>query len=111
MITIEDMEEMKEYYVEETNTYLFEDDVEFLFDVDVLSNIAAYNIYADNIDAWNINAANIEALDIKANDISYYAVCFAYKNIECNTIKGRRENSRHFVLDGELIVGGKKNDK
>ena len=108
MITIEDMEEMKEYYVEETNTYLFEDDVEFLFDVNVLSNIDAYNISANNIDAWNINAVNIDALNINANTISYYAVCVAYNNIHCNSIQGRRANSKHFVLDGELIVGGKK---
>lgn len=110
MITIEDMKEMKEYYVEETNTYLFEDDVEFLFDVNVLSNIDAYNISANNIDAWNINAVNIDALNINANTISYYAVCFANKSIHCNSIQGRRANAKHFVLDGELIVGGKKND-
>ena len=74
-------------------------------------NIDALNIDALNIDAWNINAKDIIADDINANnieakEISYHAVCFAYKNIICNRIKGRRENSRHFVLDGELIVKG-----
>ena len=79
-------------------------------------NINTDNIYALNIDAWNINAMNINAKDIiaddinanniEANEISYRAVCFAYKNIICNRIKGRRENSKHFVLDGELIVKG-----
>ena len=136
MITIRNMEEMKKYYVEEVNTYVFEDDVKFLFDVEVNANITANNhIKAWNINAWNItanyimawninaddiyasninaddiyasniNADNIYASNIKALDISYAAVCFAYKNIECNSIEGRYPNARHFVLDGELIVG------
>ena len=58
----------------------------------------ANNIKAGNINAWNVNA----------NDISYYAVCFAYNHIHCNSIEGRRENSKHFVLEGELIVRGEK---
>lgn len=82
-------------------------------------NIKAWNIEAINIDAWNINAynikaddiitgdisaCNIEAGDISANNISYHAVCFAYDSIKCKSIKGRRKNSKHFVLDGELII-------
>ena len=35
---------------------------------------------------------------------NYYAVCVAYNNIECKSIKGRRKNSKHFVLDGKLEV-------
>lgn len=108
MITIENMEEMKEYYVEEKNTYVFDDDVDFLFDVNVLSHIEAFDINVENIKAWNINACNINALNIDANNISYYAVCFAYDSIRCNSIVGRRMNSKHFVLDGELVVGGNK---
>ena len=150
MITIRNKEEMEEYYVRQVNTYVIEDDVEFLFDVNVESNIRAYNIKAFNINAYNINANNInaynstawdiralnikayhikaldikandikahnisawniEAFNIKANDILYFAVCFAYRNIECNSIKGRYPNAKHFVLDGELIIGGKKYD-
>ena len=102
MIFIRNKEEMKKYYVKQTNTYVFNDNVEFLFDVEVYANIKAYDIRAWNIKADNINAKNINALDI-----SYYAVCFAYKNIECNSIKGRRKNAKHFVLDGELVVKGK----
>ena len=95
-------------------------------------NGASFNIIALNINAWNINALNITALDITARDINardinalnitacnitardinavgitaeyinYYAVCFAYKNINCKSIKGRRVNYKHFVLDGEI---------
>ena len=134
MITIKNKEEMKEYYVKETNAYVFEDDVEFLCDIEVEANIGAYdikarnidtndiiandirvckietfNIYAKNINAFNIKAHNIMANNINANDISYYAVCVSHNYIFCNSIKGRHRNSKHFVLDGELIVGGKKN--
>lgn len=65
-------------------------------------NIKAWNISATDINAWNINATDINAGDIDAMDISYYAVCFAYKNIECKSIKGRRENSKHFCLDEKI---------
>lgn len=74
------------------------------------NNINAYDIYANNINAWNIDvvnnikAGNIEANYINALDINYHAVCFAYKNIKCKSIKGRRENAKHFVLDGTLEV-------
>ena len=85
------------------------------------NNIKVRNIEAENIDAWNINAynikagdiitgdisaCNIEAGDISANNISYHAVCFAYDSIKCKSIKGRRKNSKHFVLDGKLEVEG-----
>jgi hypothetical protein len=41
-------------------------------------------------------------------DVSYYAVAFAYNNIKCKSIKGRRKNARHFVLDGEIEISGEK---
>ena len=92
-------------------------------------NIKAFNIFADNINAkaihsWNLDADDIKANDIEAyyitakdiyasdisagnieaNDISYFAVCVAYKNIKCKSISGRRDNAKHFVLDGKLEV-------
>lgn len=82
-------------------------------DIDVLDikakdiyakGIYAWNICAKNINANNIIARNINANDINARDINYYAVCFAYNNIKCNSIKGRRENAKHFVLDGKIEV-------
>lgn len=76
-------------------------------------NINSNNINASDIKAWNIDASNIDArdinaLDIDANDITYYAICFAYKNIKCKSIKGRRKNSKHFVLDGKLEIENEK---
>ena len=139
MITIKSKEEVEQYYNERTNTYEFmvggdAIDVEFLFDVDVKSNIKArdidardikawdikawdikaedikaldikaWDIKAWDIKAWDIKAEDIKALDIKAWDISYYGVCFAYKNISCASIKSRRNNARHFCLDGEITI-------
>ena len=62
-------------------------------------NIEAWDIYARDIYACNIAAENI-----KARNISYFAVCFACDNIKCKSIKGRRENAKHFVLDGKLEI-------
>ena len=56
--------------------------------------------YAKDISVSNITAKGF----INAKDISYWAICIAYSNIKCNSIKGRRENSKHFVLDGTLEV-------
>ncbi|MDD6879915.1 MAG: hypothetical protein PUD59_06850 [bacterium] len=67
-------------------------------------NIDSYNINVWNLRANNIKSGNIEANNIYAHDISYWAVCFAIQNITCHSIKGRRENAKHFVLDGALEV-------
>lgn len=126
------IDEMMPYYDEEKDLFYIEDDIKLNFDLDgAWWDITARNINAMNIDALDINAMNINAVDItarninacdinarninaydinaweiNAKDISYYAVCFAYKNILCDSIEGTRENARHFVLDGELIVKG-----
>src|SRR3990167_8850143 len=72
--------------------------------IEVAGNINAWDIKAGNINAGDINAGNINAGDIKAKVVSYYAVAFARKDIKVKSIKGRRENSKHFVLDGKLEV-------
>ena len=145
------LDEIQKYYDNQTNTYIFKEDGEYIdlvifdfnlnveanidaCDIDALdikahnihawnidaryidtknikaNNINAYDIYANNINAWNIDvvnnikAGNIEANYINALDINYHAVCFAYKNIKCKSIKGRRENHKHFALDGKIEV-------
>ena len=67
-------------------------------------DIKAGDINAEDINAGNINAGDIKAWDIKAKKVDYYAVAFAYKNIKVKSIKGRRGNAKHFVLDGKLEV-------
>lgn len=139
------LEDIQKYYDEETNTYAFKENNEYIdvvffeFNLDVAADIKAHNILACNInandiDAYNINACDINAGDINAhninacdinacdiyandinandinsgninaNNINYSAVCFAYENIICKSIEGRRKNSRHFVLDGKLEI-------
>ena len=71
----ENLEEIKPYYNEETNTYEFVEnekwlDVELNFDLNVDSNIHARNINACDITAWNINACDINAGNIKAYNIN-----------------------------------------
>ena len=119
------LDEIQKYYDEKSNTYIFKEYgmyinlVIFNFDLNVKSNIYAWNIYGKNINALNINAKDIyacrldandikvhdiSALSINANNINYYAICYAYENIKCKSIKGRKYNSKHFVLDGKLEV-------
>ena len=125
--TFNKLEEIEKYYDEKSNTYIFKEYgiyinlVIFNFDLNVKSNIYAWNIYAKNINALNIDARDIyvcylnandikahdiSALSINANNISYYAVCYAYENIKCKSIKGRKHNSKHFVLDGHIYIDG-----
>ena len=137
MKVFKNLEEMKPYYNEKTNTYEFFEnekllDVELNFDLNVDSNIHAYNINAFDINACNINACNINAVDINAcnikardidardinavdinaSDINFYAVCFAYKTFVCKSIKSKRENNKYFCLDSEIVIkGDKKNVK
>ena len=119
--------EINTYVFKENGEYI--DLVVFNFDLDVTANISACNISVCNINARNISACNINANDINAwniyardiitrdinacdinawniyaDNIDYYAVCFAYYNIKCKSIKGRRKNTKHFVLDGKLEV-------
>lgn len=66
--------------------------------------INAVDINGGDIVTGNIDAGNICAENIKAKHINYYAIFCAYENIKCTSIKGRRHNSKHFVLDGKLEV-------
>ncbi len=121
MITFNSFEELAKYYNKESNTYEFKEDgqlldVDFNFHLTIDSHIFARDINALDINALDINAGDINAWDIKAvninaRNINYFAVCYAYKNIECNSIKGRKENAKHFVLDGEITIKPKKGEK
>ena len=123
------IEEIAKYYNKETNTYVFKENDEYIdlvifnFDLDIKANIDACDINARDINAWNIESCDINAIninaydiiaddinayDIKANNIIYFAVCFAYENIKCKSIKGRRENAKHFVLDGKIEIAGEE---
>ena len=89
------LEEIQKYYDISTNTYIFKEDDEYIdfikfnFDLNITSNI----------NAWDINS-----LSIVADNIIYFAVCFAHFYIRCISIKGRISNAKHFVLDGKIKI-------
>ena len=91
---------------------IIEDSVTFKCSIEIKASINARDINARdinarNINAWNINASDINALDINAWNISFYAVAFAYCKFICNSIKGRRVNSKYFCLDSQIEIQGK----
>ena len=67
-------------------------------------DIEAGDIEAENIEAGDIEARDIEAWDIKAGDIDYWAVCYARNSFKCKSVKGRRENCKHFCLGKEIEI-------
>ena len=69
MITIHNLEEMKKYYDEKANIYIFSEDLTLMFDVDVDSDIVGNGITARNIKANDITAYDINACNIKAQNI------------------------------------------
>lgn len=125
-------EETNTYVFKENDHYI--DLVVFDFDLNIKANINAWDIkaqhinaldiYAMNIYAFDIDAIDIDAIGIEVNDIiardidvshiiaqniqarniTYNIICFAYNNIKCKSIKGLRQNSKHFVLGGKLEV-------
>lgn len=68
------------------------------------NDIKANDINANNINANDITARDINSWNINARNIDYHAVCFAYNNIRCKSIEGRKENAKHFALDGTLEI-------
>ena len=74
MIVINNLEEMQKHYVGKLNTYVFSEDVEFTFNVEVDANINACDIKARNINARDINARDINAWNIKAWSINAWNI-------------------------------------
>lgn len=82
-------------------------DIKASDDINAL-DINAWDIRAGDINAWDINASDINAMNINANNISFYSVCFARETFVCNAIRGRRENSKYFCLDSDVVIKNKK---
>lgn len=83
-IVLNNSEEMKQYYDEVRNTYVFKkggkypDYVIFNFDVSVGANIEAWDILANDITAINIKARNVKAHKIDCSNLRA-SVTHAYK--------------------------------
>ena len=101
-IKIHNLEEMKDYYNEETNTYTFWGDdgytanVILYFDLKVDSKIFCHNLLCDNIDVLSISAYDIDADIIKS------------EKIICHNIDAIRLLSHEIIItnDGDLNVYG-----
>ena len=59
----------------------------------------------------DFNGGNFTGRNFDGRHISYYGWFIAYGDIKCESIKGRRKNSFHKCLDGNLIIKGKPEDK
>lgn len=101
-----------------------DDDITFKCDITIKASIVCRNITAGDIDVWDIIAGDIKARDIDAwhidagdintgniiarsidvGYINFYAICSAYNSFKCNSIKGRRKNSKYFCLDSEVVI-------
>ena len=102
------LEEIEKYYNEETNTYIFKENdewielVELKFNLEIASAINARDIKARDINAsainacdinaWDINASAINAWDIKARDIN--ARDINARDINASDINARDINAR-----------------
>lgn len=130
MIIFTNIEELKERYNNKVGGYILGGDVKIAFDLHTTRNIhaqklTAQNISAPHIHAHKLNAENINVGtlivlgDMNANDViaehlfvhgklRFNAVCVAYKEFECESIKGNRKNAKYMCLDNEVIVRKKK---
>ena len=103
------LEELKKYYNEETNTYIFKEgedwlNVDIQFNIEITANINAWDIKARDIKAWDINARDINAWDINAWDIVFFAICMARQTLVCDSITGERNNAKYLCLDSEPVI-------
>lgn len=113
------VEEIQRYYDRRRNTYIFEEDgnyiglVIFRFDLKVKANIRALNIIggdikalnikaldirSGDIDALNIVAGNINAVNINAKDIDAFdidAVNVIARDIDVDNIRAININARN----------------
>lgn len=79
MKVFNNLEEMKPYYNEETNTYIFSEnnrliDIKIDFDLNIECNIKARDIKSRDINACDINAWDIKAYDINASNINAWDI-------------------------------------
>ena len=96
-----ELEEIQKYYDRKRNTYIFEEDgnylglVIFRFDLKIEANIRALNIIGGDIKALNITALDIRCEDINALDI-------VAGNIDADYIKAK--NIDAFDIDAVDVI-------
>lgn len=127
------LEEIQKYYDKKRNTYIFEEDGNYLgliifrFDLNVKANIRALNIIGrdikvlnikaldircGDIDALDIVAGNINAVNIKAKDIDAFDIDAAdviARDIDVDNIKARNIDARN--INGCILCDTVENIK
>ena len=105
-------EELRDVYC--GNLFMMDDDGE-KFDFNGRNfnggNFDGRNFNGLNFSGLNFNGENFNGWDFNGRHISYYGWFIAYRDIKCESIKGRRENSFHKCLDGKLIIKDKPENK
>ena len=78
------------------------------YNLRVRGDLNCLNLNCLDLNCLNLNCDDLICWDLNCRDnVSYYAICFAYKNIKCKSIKGRRSNCKEpFVLDGTIEITG-----
>ena len=61
-----------------------------------------------DLDCKDLNCMDLNCRDLNCMDLSYYAIAVAYYKFKCKSVVGRRNNSKHFCLDSEVIITGGK---
>ena len=114
------LEEIQQYYDEETNTYVFKENnkfidiVNFNFDLEVDANIIAYNVRAFNIrslnikvydmNTWNIDADYIEAHIINSDDINAKKIkAWDIKASYINSIEIKSKSINAYYMNAKYI--------
>ena len=114
------LEEIQQYYDEESNTYVFKENnkfidiVNFNFDLEVDANIIAYNVRAFNIrslnikvydmDTWNIDADYIEAHIINSDDINAKKIkAWDIKASYINSIEIKSKTINAYYINAKYI--------
>jgi len=78
------------------------------YNLKVCGDLDCLNLNCWNLDCRNLNCGDLDCWNLKAKKVLYYAVAFAYNNMEVESIKGRRENCKHFCLDGQITIKDEK---
>ena len=73
-------------------------------DLFLMNDNEKFNFNGRDFNGWDFNGRNFNGGDFNGKKISYYASFIAYNSIKCESIEGRRENSFHKCLDGEIEI-------
>ena len=105
-----DAQDIEALNIDACNIDAYDIEANDIFATDINANdigandIDCNHICANDIIANDIDAKDISSHSIEANNIEYFAICYAYQDIVCNSIRGYIDNSKHFSLKGKVVI-------